>query len=573
MKPNIIIVSIMIFCCSLFSSCLGDLDTQPIDKNQLVAETVYSTANGYKGVIAKCYASLIQTGQEGGDGGDGDVGGIDEGYSGYTRALFYLQVAAADEFIIHAGSSQDSRHLVYVNWNASSSIIKYPYYRLYMAINYCNEFIRECTEDKMKSRGVYDELKSEYQYYLAEARFIRAYCYSMICDLYGAGPFIDETMVVGALPHQKERVELYNYAVNELLDLLPGLKEPKTNQYGRIDKAAAWFLLARIYLNAEVYVGKDEYANAYKYAKMVIDSQAYPLAGDYRHIFLADNNTCPEIIWPMVQDADNAQSSAGTNFYLKALMNGNMDRFVKTGVGTRGWGSGRVTTQLVDLFEQGDQTFDVNDGWGNNKKDKRAQFFSGATVNLKGEPDVVKHSKETWTEGKDFQGTFTVGYASIKWRNVTKDGAELVEGGTKYSSVDYPMFRTSDAYLMAAEAILRGGGGTKPEALNYVNEIRDRAYMSGVYGNDASGRISEGELTLDFILDERGRELHTELIRRTDLIRFGKFAKNHNWDWKGSDGKAGNYIGKDVDAKYNLFPIPQEEFTVNPYLTQNPLYK
>lgn len=561
MKSNILIISILITCCSLLSSCLGDLDTQPLDKNQLVAKDVYETAAGYKGVIAKCYASLIQTGQKGGDGGDGDVGGIDEGYSGYTRALFYLQTTVSDEIILHAGSSQGSRDLLYVNWNPSTSIIKYPYYRLYMTINYCNEFIRECTEDKLKERGVYDELKDEYRYYVAEARFIRAYCYSMICDLYGSGPFIEETMVVGSLPHQKTRTEIYDYAVNELETVLPLLKTSKTNQYGRIDQVAAWFLLARIYLNSEVYVGKKEYEKAYKYAKMVIDSKAYPLASDYRHIFLADNNTCPEIIWHMVQDADYAQSSAGTNFYVKALMNGNINSYLKTGVGTRGWGNARVTTQLVNLFESGDQTFDINDIWGNNKKDKRAQFFS------------VGHTKETWVDGKDFQGTFTNGYACIKWRNVKADGSELVEGGTVYSSIDYPMFRTADAYLMAAEAILRGGGGSKSEALGYVNEIRDRAYMSGSYGNDASGRITEAELNLDFILDERGRELYTELIRRTDLIRFNKFTKDHNWDWKGSDGKAGNYVGKDVDDKYKLFPIPQEEFTVNPYLTQNPDYK
>lgn len=561
MKSNILIISILIACCSMFSSCLGDLDTQPLDKNQLVAKDVYETAAGYKGVIAKCYASLIQTGQKGGDGGDGDVGGIDEGYSGYTRALFYLQTTVSDEIILHAGSSQGSRDLLYVNWNPSTSIIKYPYYRLYMTINYCNEFIRECTEDKLKERGVYDELKDEYRYYVAEARFIRAYCYSMICDLYGSGPFIEETMVVGSLPHQKTRTEIYDYAVSELETVLPLLKTSKTNQYGRIDQVAAWFLLARIYLNSEVYVGKKEYEKAYKYAKMVIDSKAYPLASDYRHIFLADNNTCSEIIWHLVQDADYAQSSAGTNFYVKALMNGNINSYLKTGVGTRGWGNARVTTQLVNLFESADQAFDVNNIWGNNKKDKRAQFFS------------VGHTKETWVDGKDFQGTFTNGYACIKWRNVKADGSELAEGGTVYSSIDYPMFRTADAYLMAAEAILRGGGGSKSEALGYVNEVRDRAYMSGSYGNDASGRITEAELNLDFILDERGRELYTELIRRTDLIRFNKFTKDHNWDWKGSDGKAGNYIGKDVDDKYKLFPIPQEEFTVNPYLTQNPDYK
>ena len=561
MKSNILIISILIACSSIFSSCLGDLDTQPLDKNQLVAKDVYETAAGYKGVIAKCYASLIQTGQKGGDGGDGDVGGIDEGYSGYTRALFYLQETVTDEIILHAGSSQGSRDLLYVNWNPSTSIIKYPYYRLYMTINYCNEFIRECTESKLKERGVYDELKDEYRYYVAEARFIRGYCYSMICDLYGSGPFIEETMVVGTLPHQKTREELYNYAVNELETVLSLLKTSKTNQYGRIDQVAAWFLLARIYLNSDVYVGKKEYDKAYKYAKMVIDSNSYPLASDYRHIFLADNNTCSEIIWHLVQDADYAQSSAGTNFYVKALMNGNINKYLQTGVGSRGWGNARVTTQLVDLFETGDQTFDVNDIWGNNKKDKRAQFFT------------VGHTKETWVDGKDFQGTFTNGYACIKWRNVKSDGSELAEGGTVYSSIDYPMFRTADAYLMAAEAILRDGGGSKSEALGYINEVRDRAYMSGTYGNDASGRIKESELTLDFILDERGRELHTELIRRTDLIRFNKFTKNHNWDWKGSDGKAGNYVGKDVDDKYKLFPIPQEEFTVNPYLTQNSDYK
>lgn len=562
MKSNILIVSILLACCSIFSSCLDDLDTQPLDDNQLVAKDVYGTVEGYKGIIAKCYASLIQTGQQGGDSGDGDVGGIDEGYSGYTRALFYLQVAASDEIILHAGSSQGSRDLLYINWNPSTSIIKYPYYRLYMTINYCNEFINECTESKLKDRGVYDQLKDEYQYYVAEARFIRAYCYSVICDLYGSGPFVDEVMVVGTLPHQKTREEIYNYVVEELENVLPLLKAPKTNQYGRIDQVAAWFLLARIYLNSEVYVGKNEYEKAYSYAKMIIDSNAYPLASDYRHIFLADNHTCSEIIWPLVQDSENAQSSAGTNFYVKALMNGSMNNYLKTGVGSRGWGNARVTTQLVNLFAESDQTFDENDIWGNNKKDKRAQFFT------------VGHTKETWVNGKGFQGTFTNGYACTKWRNVKADGSELVEGGTVYSSIDYPMFRTADAYLMAAEAILRGAGSkNKSEALGYVNLIRDRAYMSGAYGSDVSGRITESELTLDFLLDERGRELYTELIRRTDLVRFNKFTKNHNWDWKGSDGKEGNYVGKDVNDKFNLFPIPQEEFTVNPYLTQNPDYK
>lgn len=542
-----------------FVSCLNDLNTLPLDDNELTGEIVYSKPEGYIGMLAKCYASLIQTGQKGGDGGDGDVPGIDEGYSGYTRALFYLQEACTDEIVFQSGNSKGVRAMLYQNWNASTEIVGYPYYRLYMTINYCNEFLRECTESKLKDRGVYDALASEWGYYRAEARFIRAYCYSMICDLYGSAPFMDETSDVGDIPHQKTRREIYDFVVSETEEVKTLLKEPKSNEYGRIDQVAAWFLLARVYLNAETWVGQDEYTNAYKYAKRVIEEGNYPLASDYRRIFVADNDRCTEIIWPLVQDADRAQGSAGTNFLIKALSNGDMEDYM----GVNGmWGNARVKKALVDKFAEEDQAFNPDDVWGDAKKDKRAQFFT------------IGHTKETWKEGQPFVEDFYNGYACFKWRNVHNDGSDLVEGGTKYSSVDYPMFRTADAYLMAAEAILRGAtGGTRHEALAYVNEVRDRAYMSGTYGNSISGRITDVELTLDFLLDERARELHMELVRRTDLIRFGKFTKGYNWDWKGSDnGIAGSYVGRDIDDKYVLFPIPQDEFTTNPYLIQNPNY-
>jgi hypothetical protein len=125
------------------------------------------------------------------------------------------------------------------------------------------------------------------------------------------------------------------------------------------------------------------------------------------------------------------------------------------------------------------------------------------------------------------------------------------------------MFRLADVYLMYAEAVLRGGaGGDLSTALNYVNQIRERAY------GDNSGDINQSQLTLDFILDERGRELYWECTRRTDLIRFGKFTGGeYIWPWKG-----GVKEGTATDNKYDIYPIPSSDITANPNLVQNPGY-
>lgn len=543
-------------------SCLGDLDTMPLDNNQLVSEQVYKTKDGYTGVLAKCYASLILTGQKGGDGGDGDLEGANEGYSGYVRLLFYLQELSTDNFIMPS-SSNGLRKCLNLQWDASNaSVVTWTYQRLYMSIAYCNEFLRECTEGKLQGRGLWEEMKDDYEAYRAEARFIRAYCYSMLCDLFGAVPYVDENTGVKEIPAQYTRKQIFLYAESELLDIENSLKAPGANEYGRIDRVACWFLLARMYLNADTWIQENKYQDAYTYALKVINDSHYLLASDYREIFLADNHACKEIIWPLVQDGQRAQSSAGTNFYVKAFVNGPMDELYNTGVGSRGWGNVRAKMTLVDAFDADDVTFDPADTWGNGKKDKRAQFMTAL-------PNQVK---ETWDAEMNMTSTFTCGYGYIKWRNVTKDD-QLSPSGDAYTSIDFPLFRTADAYLMTAEAILRGANGSKDDALRYVNEIRSRAYMSGKYAkqgvrSDVSGKIGMSELTLDFLLSERQKELASELTRRTDLIRFGKYTKGNNWDWKN-----GARLGEDVDDKYKLFPIPESELTNNPTLEQNEGYK
>lgn len=558
----------MILGCLFLTSCIGDLDTMPLDDNQLVSKQVYKTKEGYLGVLAKCYSSLILTGQKGGDGGDGDLQGANEGYSGYVRLMFYITELNTDNFLMPS-SSNGLRNCLNLQWDASnSSVITWTYQRLYMAIAYTNEFLRQCTPGKMKEYGVWGDMSADYMNYRAEARFIRAYCYATLCDLYGSVPYIDESVGVKDIPVQWSRKDIFNFAATELKaitgEIVEGediLKDAGQNIYARVDKVAAWFLLSRMYLNAETWFGENHYQDAYVYAKKVITAGTNPLASDYRHIFLADNNTCKEIIWPLVQDGLKAQSSAGTNFYVKGFVNGPMDELYKTGVGSKGWGNVRSKTNFVDAFNASDVMFDKNDTWGNNKNDKRAQFMTA----------LDNQRKETWDDNMAMTSTFTCGYGYIKWRNVTKDD-EICASGDIYTSIDFPMFRTADAYLMVAEAVLRGAGGSRGEALEYVNEVRMRAYMSDKYAKEGvnssvSGKINDSQLTLDFILGERQRELATELVRRTDLIRFGKYTKGNNWDWKN-----GVLQGTDVDDKYALFPIPESEMTNNPNLNQNTGY-
>ena len=568
MKKYIFTLLMAVVAALTFSSCVKDLDTMPIDDNKLVKDQVYSTKEGYMGMLAKCYASLIQTGQQGGDGGDGDLKGANEGYSGYVRLLFYLQELSTDNFMMPS-QSNGLRKCLNLTWDASNaSVVTWTYLRLYMSIAYSNEFLRECTKDNLESRGLWNEFKDSYLQYRAEVRMIRAYCYVMLADLYANVPIIDETVGPKDLPVQKTRKEVVEYAENELLAICgeqPGsddlLADAGAAVHGHVDKAAAWILLARLYLNSQTWIGADRYNDALKYAKKVIECGAYPLASDYRHIFLADNDQCKEIIWGLAQDGLMAQSSAGTNFYVKAFVNGPMDELYRTGVGSKGWGNVRAKTTLVDIFDPADVMFDKEDTWGDGKNDKRAQFMTA----------LPNQKKDTWDENGAMTSTYTCGYGYIKWRNVTRDDQVCASGDT-YVSIDFPLFRTADAYLMAAEAILRGASGTTQEAVDYVNEIRMRAYMSDKYAkdgvkSDVSGKINAGQLTLDFILDERQREFASECLRRTDLVRFGKYTKGKNWDWKGEAR-----LGRDVSDHLNVFPIPEAELMNNPTLKQNEGY-
>ncbi len=570
-----IYIFITVLVVALFHSC-EELDLQPISSTSLMEDSVYSTYEGYLGMFAKCYATFVLEGQ--GDG-DSDISGA--GSKGeFIRALYYLQECPTDEVLFHSSSGNGTWTMITMNWTPATEIVGNMYYRLWFSIAQCNEFIRKTETDVMKSYGVYEQAKNDVGYWRAEARFLRAYCYYLLCDMYGSVGWIDDSSPNGTYPAQKSRAEIFNYIEKELLDIENKLMPSNQKIFGRVNQTAAWFALARLYLNAQVYTGNDSYPNAYKYAKKIIDNSNYSLAPNYIENFLKDNNSCSEIIWALPHNNENSQSSGGTNFLVKYSSHKYMiNQGLELGITVdQPWSvNGRLKTNLIDKFETDDQPFDPSDTWCDNKKDKRALFYGGSLTGDQSKTPIVPHQKETWEEGKPFSKTITMGYTFTKWRNVTKDRMSGESEREKYVGIAFPMFRKADAYLMAAEAILRGGGGTRTEALGYVNEVRNRAYCSGNYLSDiniANGSISDAELTLDFILDERARELWTECVRRTDLIRFNKFTKNYNWDWKGQETSNNtDHVGIDVDDKYKLFPIPQDDILYNPNLTQNPDYQ
>jgi hypothetical protein len=152
----------------------------------------------------------------------------------------------------------------------------------------------------------------------------------------------------------------------------------------------------------------------------------------------------------------------------------------------------------------------------------------------------------------------TQGYYSEKWTNLTDDGNASSDSGAYGCDTDFVMFRLGDVYLMAAESVVRGGSGmSRAEALALINSLRQRAY------GDNSGNISDSDMTLQFMLDERARELYMECTRRTDLVRFGCFTTgDYLWQWKG-----GVVSGRSVDSKYNYYPIPASELSANPNLS------
>jgi hypothetical protein len=330
-----------------FASCVKDLDTVPLDKDEITSATVYDNPASYYQVLAKVYAGLAVSGQQG-PAGMPDISGIDEGFSTYLRQYWCAQELPTDEAVIawNDGTLRDYHDM---DWTPSGEFITAMYNRIYYQISLCNEFIRESADAKLDARGIAGEDKINIQGYRAEARFMRALSYYHAMDMFGNVPFVTEENAVGAFfPEQIERADLFAYIESELKEVEPMLPAAKTNEYGRADQAACWSLLAKLYLNAKVYTGTERNNDCIEYCDKVI-AAGYSLAPDYQNNFLADNNTSPEVIFPITFDGIHTKTWGGMTFVIHASVGGS--KMVPADFGIDGgWGGTRVTKSFVHKF-------------------------------------------------------------------------------------------------------------------------------------------------------------------------------------------------------------------------------
>lgn len=504
---------------------IGCTDTTVEPRSTVTETNVFTNPASYRAFLAKIYAGLAVSGQQG-PAGLPDISGIDEGFSQYLRLYWEAQELPTDEAVIawgDVGLPEMNTQL----WASSNSFVVAMYYRVYFQVGMANEFLRQTSDAKLSERGVGTALKAEIQGYRAEARFLRALSYWHAMDFFGNVPLVTENDELGATPPQQNtRQEIYDFVVAELTAIQSELPLAGVAGYGRATNIAGSMLLAKLYLNAEVYTGTPQYSQALAAAQAVI-AGPYALDDNYQDMFLADNNTSPEIIFPIRQDGVNTQTWGGVTFLVHASCGGSMNNNTYGHNGC--WWGLRLKEEAYNLFAAGDG---------------RSGYFytSGQTVTV------------------NSISSFTDGIAAPKFQNVTSGGSS--GSNATHVDTDFPMFRLADAYLIYAEAHVRGGGGTAQQALDYVNALRQRAY------GDNSGDITGPELTLQFILDERGRELLWEGHRRTDLIRYGLFTGNgYLWDWKG-----GAAAGTSTETFRDLYPLPASELVANPNLDQNPGY-
>ncbi len=529
----------------LFTACIGDLDTLPLNPSDSTSETVYGTdESGYVAGLTKLYFCFVSNETT-------DLQVSDGGASELTRAFWTVQEVTSDACKCAWENDAWVRAMNTNTWSDADNDATYAVYvRTLQGIAYANEYLRQTASDRLSDRGVSSELAAKIQGFRAEARFLRAYFYWMALDVFGEVPFTTENSPFGGgvNPKQASRKDVFDYCITELTELAAddsAMPAARSN-YPRADKGAVLGLLARMCLNAEVYTGTPMWQEA-KDACERIFTMGYSLCPNYADLFRGDNGENPdvlnEVIFGVAYDAEQTQSYGGTSYLtLASIAATDVSSTQMINGVNNGWGGIRVPYEYVEKYfnvrnaDYTTGTYDVND--------KRGEMFY-----IKGRSESME----------DALYVFLNGWSCLKFNNIPHDmdnDSFLATAASKaYADIDFPMIRLGEIYLIYAEACMNLGQANT--ALPKLQELGSRA-----------GVQAPTSITTDFLLEERARELMWEGHRRTDLIRYGKFtSSSFLWTYKG-----GSFSGQGFDDYMKIFAIPASELAANPELHQNPGY-
>jgi starch-binding outer membrane protein, SusD/RagB family len=389
---------------------------------------------------------------------------------------------------------------------------------------------------------------------VAELRALRAFYYSLLLDNFGNVPIVTD-FTKTELPEQATRQQVYDFVVKEFTETIPQLSTV-TGQatYGRMTQYGAKAILAKVYLNAQVYTGTAQWDKVLTLTQELIASNKFKLDATYKQPFSRTNHTSGEIVFAVPYDAINANQSS---FHMKTMKPDL--RFVYN-MTTQPWGGSASNPQFIDSYDPADGR--MEDTWlTGRQRDAQGRGY-----------DFEKHVPS-------FTSTqFQHGYPVEKY--------ELYQGMTGASDVDYPVSRYAEVLMMRAEALLRTGKAD--EAATLVTQVRQRnftganaskatvtgaqlqeasRYNYGWYDTDGVVKTAKGGapvtnggagIQYGRFLDELGWEFAVEAHRRTDLIRFGVFTTK---TWFNHTPNGTHRV---------LFAIPQSAINTNSKLKQNP---
>lgn len=442
---------------------------------------------------------------------------------GAHNSLWSLQEVASDEMVIAQKGAdwEDGKQWIRVH--------RHQYLPSEQSVgngwSYCYSSIAT-VNNLLKNFGSNEILRSELE-------VLRALIYLWLIDAYGNVPIVLETDT-DPTPPTKTRQEVYTFIENSVLDNLDNLVEAKT--YATVNYYVAQVILAKLYLNAEIYKGSPEWQKAADACDEVIQSGVYSLESNFMVNFTSNNSASKENIFVINYDQNNGQ---GFNLPQMTLHYSSQATY---NLAEQPWNGYATLEEFYNSFDPADERI--------------ASFITGPQFSSTGQRLQDLSFEAADPDGADL--TYTPFISGIEPAPGSPSGSLRQEGarigkwefplgsGSNLSN-DFPIFRYGDVLLMRAEALWRLNSAST-EALDLVNEVRNR-----------SNQIDLMTLTADDLLAERGREMFAEGYRRSDLIRFGKY--NGAWWEKPAS-----------DPTKNIFPIPQSQIQANPDLEQNDGY-